>query len=1153
MARQGSTLELLALTIGRAFSILEERLASDQTLKFFASLGVGFPSELLNQTSFTDATKLCTSSASALAPTILELSTAIDDDDVVQILTVGPRLIGQIRAVINALDEVARQLALAANSLTGITPDIVLDFAQTFAARVFDLLLIEHFEFLAPNPMNLLALIGIVEHSIQPGDPSDRTKPAFISKRLRLSRFVDAFRSPAQHIETLYGWGNSSFDGQLLLAQLQSYLRNLGLEPELRAASPGTPLTLASRLFEVRHNPTSTPPGLDVVTFVSLLDGLDIALPLVFPRWRVELAVRGRFESGLELSIVPLGQITLTPLVPPLEGHVLTKIVGEALIPLEPFVFLGQTGASRLEASSLKFTFGLTAVAGQLLGQSQGDLVVQAEIIGAKAIISTTGGDGFLTELTSSQNLRSEFDLRCSWSLEGGLTFEGSSGLEITITQHVSVGPIEIQQIHLASKATEHKVIPLEISAGLRTRLGPLDITIDRIGFEAVLSFPETGGNLGPVDLKIAFKSPSGLGLVIDGGGFKGGGFLRFIEAEKRYEGALELEYQDKIALKALALLTTKMPDGSTGFSLLIIISAEFTPVQLGLGFTLNGVGGLLGLNRTANVDRLRTGLRDATLNSVLFPQNVVANADRILSDLTQVFPPKSGRFLFGPMARIGWGTPTLLTIDLGLLIEIPDPIRVLILGVVRAKLPDENFKLLQLQVNFMGEIDFEAQRFSFDASLFDSKLLAFTLSGDMAVRICWGAAPNFLLTVGGFHPSYEPPPLNLPTLRRLTLQLTDSDNPRLTLEAYFAITSNTVQFGAKIELLAKAGSFSVYGFLSFDVLFQFNPFYFVAAISAKLALRAGSSEIASISVNFALEGPTPWHVNGTAKLKICWFLTIKVRFDKTFGERRNTQLGGVSVLPLLKTALADQGNWEAQLPQGRHLLTTFKEIQKAADDILVYPFGVLTIQQKLVPLNIDIRRFGSQQPTDGNRFAIQQVFAGEGTESEALATGAVREMFAPAQFFELSDTEKLARKSFEKYDSGVTLIDSAVFDADYVVRREVAYELFYVDDQRNLVAQTEPHIPDFTAFDHWTTRGSIANSPLSFAKNGKSTLAPQAVTLNQEQFVVVNARDLQPVSVDSITASEADARNLMDAMIRTNPALNGEIFVVPSFEVNTL
>ena len=173
-----------------------------------------------------------------------------------------------------------------------------------------------------------------------------------------------------------------------------------------------------------------------------------------------------------------------------------------------------------------------------------------------------------------------------------------------------------------------------------------------------------------------------------------------------------------------------------------------------------------------------------------------------------------------------------------------------------------------------------------------------------MAIRLDWGADANFLMTVGGFHPAYQPPPMNLPAIRRLTLALLEGDNPRLKLEMYFAVTSNTAQFGAKLELYAAAWKFNVYGFLSFDVLFQFNPFYFIAEITAMLALRVGSSSFASIKLTLTLEGPTPWKAQGTAKFKICWFFTLKVRFNKTFGETRNTTLPDVAVLPLLAAAL---------------------------------------------------------------------------------------------------------------------------------------------------------------------------------------------------------------------------------------------------------
>ena len=85
------------------------------------------------------------------------------------------------------------------------------------------------------------------------------------------------------------------------------------------------------------------------------------------------------------------------------------------------------------------------------------------------------------------------------------------------------------------------------------------------------------------------------------------------------------------------------MPDGSPGFSLLIIITAEFgTGIQLGFGFTLLGVGGLLGLNRTMRLQPLMEGVRTGAIDSVMFPRDVVANAPRIISDLRDVLPARS-------------------------------------------------------------------------------------------------------------------------------------------------------------------------------------------------------------------------------------------------------------------------------------------------------------------------------------------------------------------------------------------------------------------------------------------------------------------------------------------------------------------------------
>ena len=281
------------------------------------------------------------------------------------------------------------------------------------------------------------------------------------------------------------------------------------------------------------------------------------------------------------------------------------------------------------------------------------------------------------------------------------------------IPAHVQLGPFNLHALFVALKLGDG--LNLEASAAGSLVLGPLTVTVDRIGLATKISFER--GNMGFFGLSASFKPPEGLGLSIDAGGIKGGGFLKFDSDKGEYFGAMELEFQDMFSMKALGILNTKMPDGSKGFSFLIIITAEFTPIQLGFGFTLNGVGGLLGMNRTVRIDVLKEGIKTNAIKSILFPEDVVANINRIVSDIKQVFPQQQGHFLICPMGKLGWGTPSIITLELGLLIEIPVT-RIAILGVLKALLPEESAPLLRLQVNFLGVIDFENKFISFDASL---------------------------------------------------------------------------------------------------------------------------------------------------------------------------------------------------------------------------------------------------------------------------------------------------------------------------------------------------------------------------------------------------------------------------------------------------
>src|SRR5262249_18501122 len=184
-----------------------------------------------------------------------------------------------------------------------------------------------------------------------------------------------------------------------------------------------------------------------------------------------------------------------------------------------------------------------------------------------------------------------------------------------------------------------------------------------------------------------------------------------------------------------------------------------------GLGLTLLGVGGLLGLHRTARLEALAEGVRTDAVESVMFPHDVVENAPSIISDLRNFFPPFEGYFLIGPMAKLGWGTPTLVSASLGIIIEIGGGglDAIVILGVLKIALPDDDISLVKLQVNFMGAIEFTKKRVWFYAALYDSHIVFLTIEGGMGLLIAYGDDANFVISIGGVHPHFSPPPLPLP------------------------------------------------------------------------------------------------------------------------------------------------------------------------------------------------------------------------------------------------------------------------------------------------------------------------------------------------------------------------------------------------------
>ncbi len=920
--------------------------------------------------------------------------------------------------------------------------------AGELAESLIELLLGDHLAKEAPHVFRLLMSLGVITSEYSAATDQ---RPAFIRRNLQWSQLPKILGNPALIGNVVYGWGESDFEFLTLAEDVLEVLSALELRAELREI--GTPAQRAAFLDDTTITGTDTDAAVDVIFMDGVVDGVPVAFGLTLAPLPAEgtsapglvvqplvpstahdsidlgnglsLILEGKtnFDSAFGLVVRPGQKPSIRE---PFSGSSVA-LTGDAKLKLQatftpPVVLLGSPSASRIEVGGLLAAIEFHASTG-----GSPELRFELSVQNVKLVVKGGDGDGFIDQALSGQDIEVPLDFGLRWSSLTGIGFSGSGGFEISFPGNVAFGPVTVGALDLAIRGKPGTSgageLALELGAGVGVTLGPLTVTMDGVGVHLDVAFES--GNAGPFNLAAGFKSPTGLGISVDAGSVHGGGFISFDEPNSRYVGALQLSVYD-IAVSAFGLLETKLPTGS-GYSFVIIISAQFTPIQLGFGFTLNGVGGMVGINRAIDTTALATLVRAGQSEELLFPKNVVADAPTIVRDLTSVFPGTQGHYVFGPLGKLGWGTPTLITGEIGVILEIPGPV-VVLLGEVKCLLPKPDAALVKLNLSVDGELDFPNKLFSMDASLHDSVINGFPVSGQMAMRVGWGDQPNFVFSIGGFHPAYTPPP-NFPKLQPMTLDLGSHGPAKISVSGFFAVTSNTVQVGGSASLHAGGSGITLDASVSVKALFVFQPFSFEADIDASVKISFHGYG-PSVHLSGTLDGPSPWHIKGEVCVSIIWWDAC-LGFDVTFGG--DTQVTQPSLDPWeddtavpgtppailrLKDAFSDPGNWSgAQIPG------TVSSVTRAqGTDTLVDPAGGLTVRQKVAPVETanPLTKFGVAKTPAPVTFSGVQATLGTGNQTVSLtAVQAVNEPFAPAQFFDMDDGKKLSSAGYEQYQAG--------------------------------------------------------------------------------------------------------------------------------------
>jgi hypothetical protein len=263
--------------------------------------------------------------------------------------------------------------------------------------------------------------------------------------------------------------------------------------------------------------------------------------------------------------------------------------------------------------------------------------------------------------------------------------------------------------------------------------------------------------------------------------------------------------------------------------------------------------------------------------------------------------------------------------------------------------------------------------------------------------------------------------------------------------------------------------------------------------------------------------------------------------------------------------ALRHPDNWTTQLPLGQRPLVTLTP-RAEVTDILLHPLGTLQVKQNVVPLNLDISRFGQVAPAGGRRFAITGVTVGDDREEGRV----VRDFFAPAQFLELTDDEKLSRPSFEPMDAGVTFLSDAIAFTtearDWLEAEAIEFETWILDkgtnvtesaDEEDAQGQKRFYRLSSMLLDRQARFGAAGVSELRRTGKAKYHTGPAKNQLTREGWTVVDGEQLKEQAIRGVAANRAptysEAVAELSKLRRETPSHAGRFRILKRSELQTV
>lgn len=456
---------------------------------------------------------------------------------------------------------------------------------------------------------------------------------------------------------------------------------------------------------------------------------------------------------------------------------------------------------------------------------------------------------------------------------------DGSATDTVWIPMQRAFGPLHCQKIGVGWQDAA-RLLSFLFYGGVS--LSVLDVELEGLSVGIPLNTP---GQLNSYRFDL-----SGLEIDLQAGPVEiSGGLLETKAAQTNveYDGQALIK-AGNFSISALGSYTTR--NGSPSMFIFAFLNE---PLGGPPAFFVTGLCAGFGYNRSLNlpaVDQIQSFPLVAALSDASQIGGANATPAQALTALNSFVPPTQGEDWIA--AGVQFTSFELIHSHAVAVVEFGKELEIAVLGLSSVKLPNqgtETFAYVELELEIVLKPD--AGLFSAMALLTANSYVldpACHLTGGFAFYVWFGNNPHagdFVLTVGGYHPQFTPPPW-YPTVPRLGFNWAISDKLTIKGEAYFALTPSCVMGGGGLQLLYQDGGLRAWLKAYADFLMSWKPFSY--RIDAGVSIGAsytfdlfGASCTISVELgaSLALWGPP---TAGSVTIGL-WIITVTVSFGAAY------------------------------------------------------------------------------------------------------------------------------------------------------------------------------------------------------------------------------------------------------------------------------